>query len=93
MFGFMDEEDLEESRFNFKEDRYVVRTAKNKKPSGLGLLTTLLYATMAETVENSQFIIETFRQNSGMSFLQQIITSMLFYQISLIFFMFGVRII
>ena len=64
----MDEEDLEESRFNFKEDRSVIRTAKNKKPSGLGLLTTLLYATMAETVENSQFIIETFRQNSGMSF-------------------------
>ena len=61
----MDEEDWEDSRFNFKEDRSVVRTAKNKKPSGLGLLTTLLYATMAETVENSQFIIETFRQNSG----------------------------
>ena len=61
----MDEEDLEESRFNFKEDRSVVRTVKKKKPSGLGLLTTLLYATMAETVENSQFIIETFRQNSG----------------------------
>ena len=65
MFGFMDEDDWEESRFNFKEDRSVIRTAKNKKPSGLGLLTTLLYATMAETVENSQFIIETFRQNSG----------------------------
>ena len=58
MFGFMDE-DWEENRFNFKEDRSVL-TAKNKKPSGLGLLTTLLYATMAETVENSQFIIETF---------------------------------
>ena len=64
MFGFMDE-DWEESRFNFKEDRSVIRTVKSKKPSGLGLLTTLLYATMAETVENSQFIIETFRQNSG----------------------------
>ena len=79
MFGFMDEEDLEESRFNFKEDSSVVRTVKNKKPSGLGLLTTLLYATMAETVENSQFIIETFRQNSGMSFyLAQMLTSILF---------------
>ena len=66
MFGFMDE-DWEESRFNFKEDRSVIRTVKSKKPSGLGLLTTLLYATMAETVENSQFIIETFRKNSGMS--------------------------
>ena len=64
MFGFMDE-DWEESRFNFKEDRSVIRTVKSKKPSGLGLLTTLLYATMAEIVENSQFIIETFRQNSG----------------------------
>ena len=66
----MDEDDWEESRFNFKEDRSVtdwsvIRTAKNKKSSGLGLLTTLLYATMAEIVENSQFIIETFRQNSG----------------------------
>ena len=65
MFGFMDE-DWEESRFNFKEDRSVIRAVKSKKPSGLGLLTTLLYATMAETVENSQFVIEAFRKNSGM---------------------------
>ena len=59
MFGFMDEEDLEESRFNFKEDRSVVRTVKNKKPSGLGLLTTLLYATNKSSIKTVLVLIKS----------------------------------
>ena len=42
---------------------------KMAKPvkSAMGLLVTLLFATLAEMIENAEFTIERFRQNSGTS--------------------------
>ena len=77
VFGFLDGDgddsffNYDNSRFNFKEDRspfsrkFQKENDNNDKSSGLGLLTTLIYATIAEMVENSHWIIDRFRQNSG----------------------------
>ena len=70
VFGFLDGDgddsffNYDNSRFNFKEDRspfsrkFQKENDNNNKSSGLGLLTTLIYATIAEMVEFTEKLME-----------------------------------
>ena len=59
VFGFLDgdEDDPlffnDNSRFDFRESSRKAQKENYMQASGLGLLTTLLYATIAEMIENS----------------------------------------